>query len=260
MRSASPMTQSFELVFSDDRTAPAIYIADTDSLGNVLTELNLASGRPVLVIVGGASKLCEKDYTRLKSFFLKVVAPLAESLNMAVVDGGTDAGVMRLIGEARQRINASFPLIGVAPVSLTNFSDNPYPIAPDAALPEPNHTHFILVPGQHWGDESPWIAKVATAIAIDRPSIAILANGGEITWTDAQQNIAADRPVIVVEGSGRTADILAQALHGDILDHRAKPLVDSRLLSSIEMADEFDEIEEILRSILMQNIEKTETR
>lgn len=258
MRSASPMTQSFELAFSEDRTTQAVYVAHISSVETVLTELNLSLGQPVLVIVGGASKLCEKDYARLQSFFLQVVAPLAESLNMAVVDGGTDAGVMRLIGKARQALNATFPLIGVVPVGLISFPDNPYPIAPDAALPEPNHTHLILVPGQTWGDESPWIAKVATAIALEKPSIAILANGGEITWTDAQQNIAADRPVIVIEGSGRTADILAQALHGDILDERAEPLVDSKLLRSIEMADEFDEIEQVLRSILSQGLSQTE--
>lgn len=246
------MTKSFELAFSEDRTAQAVYIANMVSVEEILAELHVSLNQPVLVIVGGASKLCEKDYARLQSFFLEVVAPLAESLNMAVVDGGTDAGVMRLMGKARYALNASFPLIGVVPVGLMNFPDNPCPIASDAALPEPNHTHFILIAGNHWGDESPWIAKVASAIASDRPSIAILANGGEITWTDAQQNIAAARPVIVVEGSGRTADILAQALHGDILDKRAEPLVDSHLLRSIEMADEFDDIEQILRSILSQ--------
>jgi len=254
------MTQSFKLAFSEDRTAQAIYTANVSSIENVLAELHLTSSQPVLVIVGGASKLCEKDYARLQSFFIQVVAPLAESLNMAIVDGGTDAGVMRLIGKARQGLNASFPLIGVVPVGLINFPGNPYPMDPDAALPEPNHTHMILVPGSTWGDESSWIAKVATAIAQDKPSIAILANGGEITWTDAQQNVAADRPVVVVEGSGRTADILAQALHGDILDQRAEPLVDSHLLRSIEMADEFDEIEQILRSILLQEAKENEAR
>lgn len=249
MRSAFPMTQSFELAFSDDRVAKAVLLTDSFPVENVLEALEIPLAHPVLVIVGGASKLCEKDYARLQSFFLQVIAPLAESLNMRVIDGGTDAGVMQLIGKARKAINASFPLIGVAPIGLMNFPGNPCDLSADAALPEPNHTHFVLIPGAQWGDESPWIAQIATTLAAGQPSIAILANGGEITWRDAQQNIAADRPVIVIEGSGRTADVLAEALHGNVSDERAKPLVDSQLLQAIEMADEFAEIEQVLRAI-----------
>jgi hypothetical protein len=77
-----------------------------------------------------------------------------------------------------------------------------------------------------------------------------LANGGEITWLDAQQNIQADRPVIVVEGSGRTADILAHALDGDIMDARAQELLDSKLLRSIDMASDFQIISNQLQQIL----------
>ena len=30
---------------------------------------------------------------------------------------------------------------------------------------EPNHTHFVIVPGSDWGDESPWITWVASELA-----------------------------------------------------------------------------------------------
>src|SRR5206468_11337979 len=65
----------------------------------------------------------------------------------------------------------SFPLIGVAPagaVALPRSSD-PHP-APEAVPLEPHHSHFLLVPGERWGDESPWLAAVVAALAGDRPS------------------------------------------------------------------------------------------
>lgn len=250
MQTLLHMIKRFTLTFEKGHVAQGVQIEDFADLDRALDVLSLCSPCPVLVIVGGASKLSDRDFSRLQSLFVQVLAPLAEALNMTVVDGGTDAGVMKLIGQARKSIKGTFPLVGVAPIGLANFSGNPCPLADDSSPLEPNHTHFMLIPGAQWGSESPWIAKLATALAVDEPSIAILANGGEITWMDAQQNVQADRPVIVVEGSGRTADILAQALHGDIHDDRAREILDSKLLQSIEMAEDFQDISRILRRIL----------
>jgi len=250
MKSLLQMTQCFTITLDEKRVAKAIQVDGYDKLCSALHALELHPRTPVLVVVGGASKLNDDDFSRLQLLFEQVLAPLAESLNMTVIDGGTDAGVMKLIGHARQDINGTFPLVGVVPIELANFPENPYDLAPDSATLEANHTHFLFVPGAAWGDESPWIAKVASVLAEEEPSIAILANGGEISWTDAQQNVEANRPVIVVEGSGRTADILAQALQGQIIDDRAQGLLDSKLLQSIEMANDFQDISQTLRQII----------
>jgi hypothetical protein len=61
-------------------------------------------------------------------------------------------------------------------------------------------------------------------------SVTVLANGGEVAWSDAGESVAAGRPVIVVDGSGRTADVLAAALRGEPADSRAAPLVASGLV------------------------------
>jgi hypothetical protein len=74
---------------------------------------------------------------------------------------------------------------------------------------QPHHTHFLLVPGDHWGDESPWIARVATLLAGEAPSVTLLVNGGEISRQDVAHSLAAGRPVLVVAGTGRLADELA---------------------------------------------------
>jgi hypothetical protein len=232
------MEQSFQLTFANGRTAQAIHLHQDADLPNALSQLGLEGPSPVLVVVGGASKLSDADRRRVQALFVKVLAPLAEDLKGFVVDGGTDAGIMRLMGEARSEINAAFPLIGVAPVGLATLPNLP-PTSADASLLEPNHTHFILVPGSSWGDESPWIAKVASTLADSQPSIVVLINGGEVTWKDASQNIQEGRPVVVIAGSGRTADILASVLRGTATDQRAEDLISSGLVQAIDLTTDF---------------------
>ena len=104
----------------------------------------------------------------------------------------------------------------------------------DACLLDPNHTHFILVPGKNWGDESSWIAGVATQLAGEQSSIAVLINGGMIAREmDIPNNMKAGRTVLVIEGTGRAADEFATQppetdlmhfIHISELDHLAEAL------------------------------------
>ncbi|NEQ98094.1 MAG: hypothetical protein F6K30_15475 [Cyanothece sp. SIO2G6] len=205
------------------------------ALPEVLRQAVGCHHRPTLVLVGGASKLSDEDLQRVQAVFTNVLAPLAEQFGLIVVDGGTDAGVMQLMGNARMSIAGTFPLIGVAPAGLVNLPGQPASCE-DAADLEPHHTHCLLIPGSHWGDESPWMAEVATLLAADHSSVVMLINGGSITWVDARVNVESQRPVVVLAGSGRAADVLAQAIAGEpVEDERAQPLVASGLLSSVEL-------------------------
>jgi len=49
-------------------------------------------------------------------------------------------------------------------------------------------------------------------LAEGKPSVGVVANGGEITLTEVDHNIRAGRPMILVSGSGRAADTLASML------------------------------------------------
>jgi hypothetical protein len=233
------MEQSFQLTFANGRTAQAIHLQQDADLPDALSQLGLEGSGPVLVVVGGASKLSEADRRRVHALFVKVLAPLAKDMKAFVVDGGTDAGIMRLMGEARTQINAAFPLIGVAPIGLATLPNASSPISDEASLLEPNHTHFALVPGSSWGDESPWIAKIASTLSGFHPSIVVLINGGEVTWRDASQNIQEGRPVVVIAGSGRTADVLAAVLRGKASDQRAEDLISSGLVQAIDLTTDF---------------------
>jgi SLOG in TRPM, prokaryote len=189
-----------------------------------------------------------QDYRRLQQLFMTVLAPLAEKWQACVVDGGTDAGVMRLMGEARAAIAGRFPLIGVSPVNLATLPSQT--AHSEAAAPlERHHTHFLLVPGSTWGDESPWIAGVATALADQSPSVTVLVNGGEVTWQDAAQNVQAGRMVIAIAGSGRTADMIAAGLRGEATDTRTKSLIASGLVRAVDLSADAETLTGIIEKI-----------
>ncbi|UKO99266.1 hypothetical protein [Nostoc sp. UHCC 0870] len=246
------MEKLLQLSFNNGKIASAVHVQQLTELPQAIKEMGLQIARPTLVIVGGASKMRESDFLQIQRLFIEVLAPVAENLGAYVVDGGTDAGVMRLMGEARTQIGAKFALIGVAPVSKVALPNSLEPPADSTPL-EPNHSHFFLVPGSNWGDESPWLAQLATVLAHGRPSLTILINGGEITFQDALQNVNADRLVIVMAGSGRTADILAGALYGETTDERAIELAKSGIVHYIKLSsfqENFENLAQIIKGVL----------
>jgi hypothetical protein len=81
--------------------------------------------------------------------------------------------------------------------------------------------------------EAPWIACTATVLAGARPSITVLVNGGQIAYSDVQHSIEAGRRVVVIAGSGGTADVFAEALAGAPADHRTAALISSGLIRVI---------------------------
>src|SRR4051794_8713956 len=91
-----------------------VRIAAPDEIATGLEQLEVDRGRPVLVLVGGAGGIAGRDLATLAEVIRTAVLPAVVHHRAVVVDGGTDSGVMRLIGEARSAAGANFPLIGVA--------------------------------------------------------------------------------------------------------------------------------------------------
>ncbi|MBF2089400.1 MAG: hypothetical protein IGR80_04150 [Synechococcales cyanobacterium K44_A2020_017] len=248
-----PTPDPFQLKFPNGHTAVAIQLhrsTTRSKIGPLLTQLGLPMARPTLVVVGGASGISEESFSQLRSLFTEVLAPVIQSLDGVVIDGGTDAGVMKLMGEARQATASTFPLVGVAaigtvilPQSCTLPSDENAPL-------EPHHTHFVLVPGGLWGDEAPWIANVATALNVDAPSVTVLVNGGRIAWQDASNSVRVGRPVLVIAGSGRTADELAAAVRGELSSDRATDLIDSGLIHIVDLSSDLLFVRSVVQSML----------
>jgi len=185
-------------------TVGAVNINDYREIQEALTGLAIPYPKTAIVLVGGAGgiKWLEKFPMRKA---VSIVAQLAEETQSVVIDGGTQAG------KQRKRNKFSFPLIGVVFDSLLMKEK------PESIL-DSNHTHFFLIPGDDWGDESGWISKIATAITSDtkttlangipniQKSITVLINGGNISRTDVEYSLLENRPTFVMRGTGRMAD------------------------------------------------------
>ena len=181
-----------------DLKVKAAHISGDKEIQEALTELQIPHPKPVIVLVGGAGGIGWWDKFPMRKA-IKIIARLAEETQSVVVDGGTQAGIMTEVGKQRKQNKFSFPLIGVVFDSLLMQKE------PQSIL-DPNHTHFFLIPGDRWGDESSWISKIATQIAGDKKSITILVNGGQISRTDVSYSVLEDRPTFVMRGTGRMAD------------------------------------------------------
>lgn len=224
-----------------------IVSVDRGGIAPALRHLRLRPPRPVLVVVGGAGGLTEVNVAQLRPLFTDGLVPLAERRGAAIMDGGTDAGVMRLMGQARAQIGASFPLIGVAPVARVAIPGVP---SSQGTPLEPHHTHLLLVPGADWTAGAPWLSQAADLLAGDARSVTILVNGGEVAFADAALSVQARRPVVVVAGTGRTADVLARAAEGESTDDRATAVAASGLLRVVDIASGTDAVVNVVASLL----------
>jgi len=216
-----------QLTLKRSVTVGAVNINDYHEIQEALNGLAVPHPKTVIVLVGGAGgiKWLEKFPMRKA---VGIVARLAEETQSVVIDGGTQAGIMTEIGKQRQRNKFTFPLIGVVFDSLLMTEE------PQSIL-DANHTHFFLIPGDDWGDESGWISKIATAITSDakstlatgiiklQKSITILINGGNISRTDVEYSLLENRPTFVMRGTGRMADEITLTGNVVAVDISQKP-------------------------------------
>jgi len=211
----------------------AVHPASLDELKEVWRLLGFPHERPSIVIVGGAGGMDAEAIARVRSFFEKHLVPFVQKKNAAIIDGGTDSGVMASIGHARKLTGSSFPLVGVLARDVDQIR----------TMLEPHHTHFIFTPGNNWGDEVEWIAASASALSGSQPSAAILINGGQIAWNDASLNIQYGRQVLIAEGTGRTADVIATTSTGKLFDKQALTLLRT---GKVQVANFFTEPEKFI--------------
>lgn len=193
----------------------AVNISSDAEINKALEQLGIPHHKKVIVLVGGAGGIGFLDKFAMRKA-VWILGKLAEELDAVIVDGGTQAGIMTEIGAQRKRNKFSFPLVGVVFDSLLLKE------APKDIL-DPNHTHFILIPGDDWGDESAWIAKIATSIAGNEESITVLINGGEISQQDVQYSMIENRHVFIMRGTGRLADEITLTRKVSAIDISEKP-------------------------------------
>jgi hypothetical protein len=205
-----------DLAFPNGCNAQALWLSPEQTSPQALATLQLNHFNPTLVVIGGAGLMDDASLRRLKTIFSDVLAPLASEMSLTVLDGGTDSGVIQMMGQARDATGGQFPLIGVVPQGKAQLP-SPHQFKDDGSSRhalEPHHTRFFLIPGNDWGSESRWLADFAALISSGQKSLTVLINGGKIALTDLQANLATNRPAVVIAGSGRLADTIAAVMAG----------------------------------------------
>jgi hypothetical protein len=177
----------------------------------ILKTLDIAQPQALIMVFGGAKGLDDSRKARLVELFRNAIAPAVADAGALVIDGGTESGVMAMMGEALARNGRESQLLGIAPAGKVTYPGGPNDAnIGDGAPLEPNHSHFVLVESDEWGGETGTMFKVAKALNV--PVTTMLINGGQIAGSEALQSVRNGWQLFVIEGSGRFADELSAAV------------------------------------------------
>ena len=216
------------LEFPNGNRAVAVQAQRGRPPSELLAALEMTTPRPLLVLVGGADALEDNIQTRLAELLERGIVRAVSATGAVVVDGGTAAGVMALMGEAAAEGPGRIPLLGVAPLGKVTYPGDAHAPAPDSAALEPNHSHFVLANSSVWGGETSLLFDVVDALAEGRSAVVVVAGGGEVAHDEVLRAVRHNLPVVVLRGTGGVADALASAL-AERQQDSSKPVADPGL-------------------------------
>ena len=185
----------------------------------------------ILSVHGGMSNF--ELPNRIKRPFRKSLQRMAAVPGVWIVTTGLNVGVVKHIGDALtagvlRRHRAV--VIGIAPWGVVANRNRlvardgdiryfPPATAPASTVLNPNHTFFLLIDdgtAGKYGAEAKWRrnfeAEISSpALGLNVPLVALMVEGGANCIRVAVDYLADSKPVVVVEGSGRAADVLSLA-------------------------------------------------
>ncbi|HSL43743.1 MAG TPA: hypothetical protein VK897_09950 [Anaerolineales bacterium] len=201
-----------ETIKFPDQETLSVFPIEKSYLAQAITELGLSGGHPVIVLVGGEIEEKHRDLTRQA---MQTIAKTAEDMIAVIIGGSTDRGVMAEIGQIRSQNGYKFPLVGVTPEELVTWPGGPLHtnflwLGKQRWQLESHYSHFILVPGSEFGDESSWIEDAAVLLSKGHQSVTVLISGGEISRKEIEVSLENGRPVVALSNTGGLADELAR--------------------------------------------------
>ncbi len=193
--------------FSNGHQALSVRINSKIDPHSIVTALKLPKSPRLFILSGGAGNMPGKTYARLTNLFAVLGQALAKK-QCTIIDGGTQSGVMQLMGQALAQAHGTALHIGVVPAQA---NAGPNGIKAEDIL-DPNHSNFVLVDSDEWGGEVEAMYQLAAHLSAQAPSLAMLVNGGAISLYEIEKNVKQGREIVVIVGSGRLADEIAEAV------------------------------------------------
>lgn len=220
-----------EIQFPGGNRAQAVLAPASAHVSDLARALDLPRFETVILLAGGAGSMQQPAEANLAALFTEGLASAASSFDAAIIDGGTQSGVMALMGQGVAQQGHKPALLGVAPEGRVSYPGK-VDAEQEAGPLDPNHSHFVLVESDEWGGETAMMYDLGQYLATGRPSVAVLVNGGEIARNEVLYNVRQQRPIIVIEGSGRLADDIAR-----LWRERSTPPSDETLAEIIKDGD-----------------------
>jgi len=216
--------------FQNDMNATVVLPTATAKVEDIISALSIPPYKAVILNLGGADSIDDALIPRLAQLFGRGIAKAAAEANAVVIDGGTQSGVIALMGEGVAGRGNKSTLVGIAPLSKVSY---PETTSATGTRLEPNHSHFVLVEGNDWGNETAMMFQLVSALINNKvvvtsnepkpakpdapkavvkvPCLAVLVGGGSIAKNEVLRAVRQNIPLIVVEGSGKLADEIAVA-------------------------------------------------
>uniref|UniRef100_A0A671Z495 Transient receptor potential cation channel, subfamily M, member 2 n=1 Tax=Sparus aurata TaxID=8175 RepID=A0A671Z495_SPAAU len=213
----------------------------TDTSPEILYQLltdqwKLSPPNLLISVTGGAKNFYLK--ARLKTVFHRGLIKVAQTTGAWIITGGTHTGVMKHVGRAvrdyalSSSTQGQIVAIGVATWGIIHNRDAL--VHPEGCFPahyvmdiegqgrlsclDNNHTHFLLVDdgtqGQY-GVEIELRSRLEKCIAgkqsgVTIPVVCVVLDGGPGTLNTIYNAMLNSTPCVILEGSGRIADVIAQ--------------------------------------------------
>jgi hypothetical protein len=208
------------ITFDNGNQAVVVTAGRDADAQSILKTLDIAQPQALIMVFGGAKGLDDSRKGRLAELFRNAIAPAVADAGALVIDGGTESGVMAMMGEALARNGREAQLLGIAPAGKVTYPGGPNDANIGGGAPlESNHSHFVLVESDEWGGETGTMFKLARALNVAVATLLI--NGGQIAESEALRSVRNGWPLLVVEGSGRFADQLSAAVRNATLNTSA---------------------------------------
>ena len=200
----------------DDDEAIAKGIAGFDKLGSKEKAAKLAERKA-------------KIKSRIEQLFSRGIARAVVDSQAWILSGGSSTGVMRMAGNAAADTRGTQssmtldgqPAVGIMTLKMVKdfakFLVKGERVklekgnVPMTVMPDSNHTHFIMVNTQKaaFGLEVMFRTQLEDALCSMIPGVLVVVNGGPNTRETVLWAVRKNRAVIVIKGSGRFADELA---------------------------------------------------
>src|SRR5438046_10727089 len=114
--------QPQRIVFANKNRAKRVAASPGAPMASLIESLGISPPKNLILLIGGADKLDEKLTSRLTQLFSRGIARAAADAEPLIVDGGTQAGVMQIMGQSIADRGHKSSLLGVAAAGESDLS------------------------------------------------------------------------------------------------------------------------------------------